>query len=77
MAGGNEMERYWDERASDEDRPDEDDMNMVDLAEGGKAGLPANRTRKQARTRRRPANGAQADGSPMDTNGVPVDAALG
>jgi casein kinase II subunit beta len=72
-----ETRRYWDERASDEDRPDEDDMNMVDFAEGGKAGLPANRTRKQARTRRRPANGAQPNGSPMDTNGVPVDAALG
>jgi|SRR5690242_1001042 len=74
-----ETRRYWDDRAEDEDRPDEDDLNMVDVAEGGKAGVPANRTRKVARTRRRPANGttAQAEGSPMDTNGVAVDAAAG
>lgn len=73
-----ETRRYWEERAEDEDRPDEDDMNMVDVAEGGKAGVPANRTRKQARTRRRPANGSGAvEGSAMDTNGVAVDAAAG
>ncbi|KAJ4352870.1 casein kinase 2 regulatory subunit [Ascochyta clinopodiicola] len=77
-----ETRRYWDERAEDEDRPDEDDMNMVDVVEGGKGGAPANRARKQARTRRRPANGSgigaqQAEGSPMDTNGVGVDAAAG
>ncbi|KAF1364882.1 hypothetical protein EJ07DRAFT_98490 [Lizonia empirigonia] len=77
-----ETRRYWEERAEDEDRPDEDDMNMVDVAEGGKASAPANRARKQARTRRRTANGSgtgaqQAEGSPMDTNGVGVEVAAG
>jgi casein kinase II subunit beta len=74
-----ETRRYWEDRAEDEDRPDEDDMNMVDVADGGKTGTPANRTRKQARTRRRPANGSgqQAEGSPMDTNGVAVGEAAG
>jgi casein kinase II subunit beta len=78
-----ETRRYWDERAEDEDRPDEDDMNMVDVADGTKPGTaPANRARKQARTRRRTANGSgtgalQAEGSPMDTNGNGVGAAAG
>jgi casein kinase II subunit beta len=75
-----ETRRYWDERGEDEDRPDEDDMNMVDVADGGKGVAPANRARKQARTRRRTANGSgvqQAEGSPMDTNGNGVGAAAG
>jgi casein kinase II subunit beta len=46
-------------------------MNMVDVAEGGRAGVSVDRRKKAIRTRRRPANGgAAAGGSPMDTNGV-------
>jgi casein kinase II subunit beta len=62
-----ETRRYWDERDDDADRPDDDDLNMVDVAEG-KAPGGAERKRKAARTRRRPANGA-VPASPMDTNG--------
>ncbi|KAF1946135.1 hypothetical protein EJ02DRAFT_262437 [Clathrospora elynae] len=63
-----ETRRYWEDRDDDADRPDDDDLNMVDVAEGGKAG---DRRKKAIRTRRRPANGSNAGGgSPMDTNGV-------
>jgi casein kinase II subunit beta len=68
-----ETRRYWEERDDDADRPDDDDLNMVDVAEGGKAGVSVDRRKKAARTRRRTANGANAApgaGSPMDTNGV-------
>jgi len=64
-----ETRRYWEDRDDDADRPDDDDLNMVDVAEGGKAGVSVDRRKKAARTRRRPANGG-ATGSPMDTNGV-------
>lgn len=60
-----ETRRYWEERDDDADRPDEDDLNMVDVAEGGKAGGPVDRRKKAIRTRRRTANGG--GGSPMDT----------
>jgi casein kinase II subunit beta len=65
-----ETRRYWEEHDEDADRPDDDDLNMVDVAEGGK-GAPADRRKKAIRTRRRPANGSNAGGgSPMDTNSV-------
>ncbi|RMZ68973.1 casein kinase ii beta subunit ckb1 [Pyrenophora seminiperda CCB06] len=65
-----EMRRYWEEHDEDADRPDDDDLNMVDVAEGGK-GTPVDRRKKAIRTRRRPTNGSNAaGGSPMDTNGV-------
>lgn len=63
-----ETRRYWEERDDDADRPDEDDLNMVDVAEGGKAGAAVDRRKKAIRTRRRTANGG--GGSPMDTNNV-------
>jgi casein kinase II subunit beta len=62
-----ETRRYWDERDDDADRPDDDDLNMVDVAEGKAGG--AERRRKAARTRRKPASGA-VPASPMDTNGA-------
>lgn len=68
-----ETRRYWEDRDDDADRPDDDDLNMVDVAEGGKAGVAADRRKKATRTRRRTANGSNAaagGGSPMDTNGV-------
>jgi casein kinase II subunit beta len=68
-----ETRRYWEDRDDDADRPDDDDLNMVDVAEGGKAGVAADRRKKAIRTRRRTANGSNAGaggGSPMDTNGV-------
>jgi casein kinase II subunit beta len=68
-----ETRRYWEDRDDDADRPDDDDLNMVDVAEGGKAGVSVDRRKKAARTRRRTANGSNAGagaGSPMDTNGV-------
>jgi casein kinase II subunit beta len=65
-----ETRRYWEEHDEDADRPDDDDLNMVDVAEGGK-GAPVDRRKKAIRTRRRPTNGSNAGGgSPMDTNGV-------
>ena len=67
-----ETRRYWEEHDEDADRPDDDDLNMVDVAEGGK-GTSADRRKKAIRTRRRPTNGsnaAAAGGSPMDTNSV-------
>jgi casein kinase II subunit beta len=66
-----ETRRYWEDRDDDADRPDDDDLNMVDVAEGGKAGVAADRRKKPIRTRRRgAANGGAAGGSPMETNGV-------
>lgn len=71
-----ETRRYWEDRDDDADRPDDDDLNMVDVAEGGKAGVSVDRRKKAIRTRRRPANGSNVagGGSPMDTNGVPAAA---
>jgi casein kinase II subunit beta len=66
-----ETRRYWEDRDDDADRPDDDDLNMVDVAEGGKAGVAVDRRKKAIRTRRRgAANGGTGGGSPMDTNGV-------
>ena len=68
-----ETRRYWEDREDDADRPDSDDMNMVDVADGGKTGVSVDRRKKAIRTRRRPANGSNAGAgtaSPMDTNGV-------
>jgi casein kinase II subunit beta len=67
-----ETRRYWEDHDDDADRPDDDDLNMVDVADGGKAGVSVDRRKKAARTRRRPANGAggaTGGGSPMETNG--------
>jgi casein kinase II subunit beta len=74
-----ETRRYWEDRDDDADRPDDDDLNMVDVVEGGKTGV-ADRRKKAIRTRRRPANGSNVagaaaaaageGGSPMDINGV-------
>ncbi|KAF2472176.1 uncharacterized protein BDR25DRAFT_313350 [Lindgomyces ingoldianus] len=65
-----ETRRYWEEHgAEDVDRPDDDDMNMVDVAADGK-GFQVDR-RKRVVGRRRRANGSgNGEGSPMDTNGV-------
>jgi casein kinase II subunit beta len=67
-----ETRRYWEDRDDDADRPDDDDLNMVDVAEGGKAGVAVDRRKKAIRTRRRGAanGGGTGGGSPMDTNGV-------
>lgn len=71
-----ETRRYWEDRDDDADRPDDDDLNMVDVAEGGKGTAAVDRRKKAIRTRRRPTNGSNAaaaaagGGSPMDTNGV-------
>lgn len=59
-----ETRRYWEERADEKDRPDDDDLNMVDVH--GSKGHPADRRKKVVGRRKRPGNG----GSPMDTNGV-------
>ena len=60
-----ETRRYWEEKGEDGDRPDDDDLNMVDVAEG-KTGR-----RKKIIGRRRRTNGSgNGGGSPMDTNGV-------
>ncbi|KAF2869692.1 casein kinase II regulatory subunit-domain-containing protein [Massariosphaeria phaeospora] len=66
-----ETRRYWEEHdGEDGTRPDDDDMNMVDVAEG-------KGVRRKIIGRRRRANGSAATGagggggvSPMDTNGV-------
>jgi len=69
-----ETRRYWEEHGGEEgDRPDDDDMNMIDVAGGGKD-TQVDR-RKKAAGRRRKANGpnngvAGTGGSPMDTNGI-------
>jgi casein kinase II subunit beta len=62
-----ETRRYWEERGEDDERPDEDDMNMVDVQEG-----KAVDRRKKAVARRRRVNGSGngGTGSPMDTNSV-------
>lgn len=65
-----ETRRYWEERAEDNDRPDDEDLNMVDVAEG-----KATDRRKKLTGRRRRPNGSGNGGSPMDTNGVGVGGA--
>jgi len=69
-----ETRRYWEDRDDDADRPDDDDLNMVDVADGGKGTAGVDRRKKAIRTRRRPTNGSTAGagggGSPMDANGV-------
>ncbi|KAF2661438.1 hypothetical protein K491DRAFT_587296 [Lophiostoma macrostomum CBS 122681] len=62
-----ETRRYWDERAEDRDRPDDEDMNMVDVQDGKVA-----RRKKIIGRRRRPNGSGNGGGSPMDTNGVGV-----
>ncbi|KAF2856077.1 hypothetical protein T440DRAFT_463409 [Plenodomus tracheiphilus IPT5] len=70
-----ETRRYWEDRDDDADRPDDDDLNMVDVAEGGKGTASVDRRKKPIRTRRRPTNGSSAGAgagggaSPMDVNG--------
>ncbi len=74
-----ETRRYWEDRDDDADRPDDEDLNMVDVADGGKGGMSVDRRKKAIRTRRRPTNGSSNAGgagggtggaSPMDTNGI-------
>lgn len=76
-----ETRRYWEDRDDDADRPDDEDLNMVDVAEGGGAAAKgtagADRRKKPIRTRRRPTNGSHTGAgavgggaSPMDANGV-------
>lgn len=60
-----ETRRYWEDRGSDEDRPHDDDLNMVDVVEGKVTG-----SRKKIVGRRKRTNGSGNGGSPMDTNGV-------
>ena len=69
-----ETRRYWDEHDGDDvDRPDDDDMTMVDVRDGN--GVSVDRRKKLA-GRRRKANGSGAGGgSPMDTNGAGVGGA--
>lgn len=68
-----ETKAYWDDREGDGDRPADEDLNMVDVADG-KAGD----RRKKIAGRRRRANGAGNTGaSPMDTNGGGGGAAAG
>ncbi|KAF2120595.1 casein kinase II regulatory subunit-domain-containing protein [Lophiotrema nucula] len=63
-----ETRRYWEDHAGDGDQPDEEDLNMIDVAEGKAA--PTDR-RKKLQARRRRANGSGGGGgSPMDTNGI-------
>jgi casein kinase II subunit beta len=64
-----ETRRYWEDRAEDRDRPDDEDMNMVDVQDGKVA------RRKKIIGRRRRANGSGNGGSPMDTNGLGVGGA--
>ncbi|PSN73183.1 hypothetical protein BS50DRAFT_482476 [Corynespora cassiicola Philippines] len=65
-----ETRRYWEEHSGEDgEKPDDDDMNMVDVAEG--KGVPADRRKKVVGRRRRTnGSGAAGGGSPMDTNGV-------
>jgi casein kinase II subunit beta len=58
-----ETRRYWEERDGDEDRPDDDDMNMVDVQEG-RAG---DRRRRGGGRKRRVNGSGTGRGSPMDT----------
>ncbi|CAI6249093.1 unnamed protein product [Periconia digitata] len=59
-----ETRAYWEDREGDGDRPDAQDLNMVDVAADGKA-------RRKIAGRRRRTNGSGNTGaSPMDTNGV-------
>lgn len=73
-----ETRRYWEDRGDDADRPDDEDLNMVDMADGGKGTAGADRKKKAIRTRRRPTNGSNAaaggSGSPMDANGAATPA---
>ncbi|KAF2189726.1 hypothetical protein K469DRAFT_683128 [Zopfia rhizophila CBS 207.26] len=62
-----ETRRYWEEHGGDGERPDDEDMNMVDVQEG--KAVQAGRRRRVVGRRRR-ANGSNKGGSPMDTNGV-------
>jgi casein kinase II subunit beta len=64
-----ETRRYWEDRAEDRDRPDDEDMNMVDVQDGKVA------RRKKIIGRRRRANGSGNGGSPMDTNSLGVGGA--
>jgi casein kinase II subunit beta len=67
-----ETRKYWEDRDDDADRPDADDLNMVDVEDGSKADV-ANRRKKAIRPRRWDTKGPSAaagGGSPMDTNGV-------
>lgn len=61
-----ETRRFWEANTENGERPDEEDQNMVDVAEGGSA-----RRRKIAGRRRRGGGAAAGGASPMDTgNGV-------
>ncbi|KAF2637967.1 hypothetical protein P280DRAFT_471624 [Massarina eburnea CBS 473.64] len=64
-----ETRAYWEGNEADADRPDEEDLNMIDVADGKAADR-----RKKIVGRRRRANGAgnsaAAVGAPVDTNGV-------
>ncbi|KAI8936529.1 casein kinase 2 regulatory subunit [Plenodomus lindquistii] len=82
-----ETRRYWEDRDDDAERPDDEDLNMVDVAEGGKGVAGADRRKKPIRTRRRTQNGGQpgggggggGGGSPVDggANGVAATATAG
>jgi casein kinase II subunit beta len=66
-----ETRAYWEEREGDGDRPDEDDLNMVDVADGN-----AVDRKKRIVGRRRKVNGSSTTattaggGAPLDTNSV-------
>jgi len=61
-----ETRRYWENPPDDADRPHDDDLNMVDVAEGKSVD-----SRKKISARRKRTNGSgNGGGSPMDTNGV-------
>lgn len=61
-----ETRRYWENPPDDADRPHDDDLNMVDVAEGKSVD-----SRKKISARRKRTNGSgNGAGSPMDTNGV-------
>lgn len=61
-----ETRRYWENPPDDADRPHDDDLNMVDVAEGKSVD-----SRKKIVGRRKRTNGSgNGGGSPMDTNGV-------
>ncbi|KAF1956397.1 hypothetical protein CC80DRAFT_75963 [Byssothecium circinans] len=73
-----ETRAHWEGNEGEGERPDEEDLNMVDVADG-----KAVDRRKKIVGRRRRANGAagtgagNAAGSPMDTNGVGVGVGVG